>query len=44
MVYQAIWAPMTDFDEVLISRKMLRDHSPYIMLDALNKVILIACQ
>ena len=38
MVYQAIWAPTADFDEVLISRKMLRDHSPYIMLDALNKV------
>jgi len=43
MVYQAIWAPTTDFDEVLISRKMLHDHSPYIMLDALNKVILMAC-
>jgi len=38
-VYQAIWAPTTDFNEVLISKKMLRDHSPYIVLDALNKVI-----
>jgi len=41
MVYQAIWAPTTDFHEVLVSRKMLRDHSPYIMLDAVNKVILM---
>jgi len=39
-VYQAIWAPTSDFSEVLISRKMLHDHSPYVVLDALNKVIL----
>ena len=42
-MYQAIWAPTSDFSEVLISRKMLHDHSPYVVLDALNKVILIAC-
>jgi len=38
MVYQAIWAPTSDFNEVIISRKMLHDHSPYVVLDALNKV------
>jgi len=43
MVYQAIWALTSDFNEVLISRKMFSDHSPYVVLDALNKVILIAC-
>jgi len=42
MVYQAIWAPASDFSKVLISRKMLHDHSPYVVLDALNKVTLVA--
>ena len=41
-MYQAIWAPTSDFSEVLISRKMLHDHSPYVVLDALNKVMLIS--
>ena len=42
-VYQAIWAPTSEFGEVLISRKMLHDHSPYVVLDALNKVVSITC-
>jgi len=42
MVYQAVWAPTNDFGEVLISKKMLHDHSPYVVLDALNKVTFIS--
>lgn len=37
-VYQAIWAENTDFDEVLISPRMFKDHMPDKVLTALNKV------
>ncbi|XP_059617635.1 diacylglycerol lipase-alpha isoform X3 [Phlebotomus argentipes] len=38
-VYQAIWAKNTDFDEVLISPVMFKDHMPDKVLAALNKVM-----
>ncbi|XP_055709573.1 diacylglycerol lipase-alpha isoform X1 [Phlebotomus papatasi] len=38
-VYQAIWAKNTDFDEVLISPVMFKDHMPDKVLAALNKVV-----
>lgn len=37
-VYQAIWAENTDFDEVLISPRMFKDHMPDKVLAALHKV------
>lgn len=37
-MYQAIWAENTDFDEVLISPRMFKDHMPDKVLTALNKV------
>lgn len=37
-MYQAIWADNTDFDEVLISPRMFKDHMPDKVLTALNKV------
>ena len=36
--YQGVWADNKDFDEVLISKRMLQDHMPDNVLDALEKV------
>ena len=35
--YQAVWADNKDFDEVLISKRMVQDHMPDNVLDALEK-------
>jgi len=35
--YQGVWADNKDFDEVLISKRMLQDHMPDNVLDALEK-------
>ena len=37
-VYQAIWADNKSFDEVLISKRMVQDHMPDKVLEALEKV------
>ncbi|TRY73120.1 hypothetical protein TCAL_09173 [Tigriopus californicus] len=37
-VYQAIWADNTSFDQVLISKRMVQDHMPDKVLEALDKV------
>eukprot|EP00095_Tigriopus_kingsejongensis_P005030 maker-scaffold139_size317827-snap-gene-2.31 protein:Tk05030 transcript:maker-scaffold139_size317827-snap-gene-2.31-mRNA-1 annotation:"inactivation no afterpotential e" len=37
-VYQAIWADNTSFDQVLISKRMVEDHMPDKVLEALSKV------
>ena len=37
-VYQAIWADNRSFDEVLISKRMVQDHMPDKVLEALDKV------
>ena len=48
--YQAVWADNKDFDSVLISKRMLQDHMPDTVLDALEKVsihninILLRCR
>jgi len=36
-VYQAVWADNRDFDKVLISKRMIQDHMPDNVLDALEK-------
>jgi len=36
-VYQAVWADNRDFDQVLISKRMVQDHMPDNVLDALEK-------
>ena len=41
--YQGVWADNKDFDEVLISKRMLQDHMPDNVLDALEKVRTIVC-
>jgi 23S rRNA A1618 N6-methylase RlmF len=38
-IYQAIWANNKDFDEVLISPRMIADHMPDNVLAALKKVL-----
>ena len=37
-VFQAIWADNKSFDEVLISKRMVQDHMPDKVLEALEKV------
>lgn len=37
-VFQAIWADNRQFDEVLISKRMIQDHMPDKVLEALGKV------
>ena len=39
--YQGVWADNKDFDSVLISKRMLQDHMPDNVLDALEKVSMI---
>ena len=39
--YQGVWADNKDFDSVLISGRMLQDHMPDNVLDALEKVSII---
>ena len=38
-MYQADWADNKDFDQVLISKRMIQDHMPDNVLDALEKVL-----
>eukprot|EP00094_Tigriopus_californicus_P009515 TCALIF_09173-PA protein Name:"Similar to Dagla Sn1-specific diacylglycerol lipase alpha (Mus musculus)" AED:0.83 eAED:0.83 QI:0/0/0/0.33/0.5/0.66/3/0/141 len=38
-VYQAIWADNTSFDQVLISKRMVQDHMPDKVLEALDKLL-----
>lgn len=38
-VFQAIWAESCDFNEILVSPTMISDHSPYVVYDALQKVL-----
>jgi len=42
--YEAIWADMKDFDEVLISPTMVQDHWPDKVLEALEKVAVSRCR
>jgi hypothetical protein len=43
--FRAIWSDNKGFDEVLISKRMVQDHMPDNVLDALDKVrkIIIQC-
>ena len=38
VAYQGVWADNKDFDSVLISKRMLQDHMPDNVLDALCQV------
>jgi hypothetical protein len=38
LIYKAIWADNKSFDEVLISKRMVQDHMPDNVLDALEQV------
>lgn len=38
-IYKAIWADNRSFDEVLISKRMVQDHMPDNVLDALDKLV-----
>ncbi|XP_013421661.1 sn1-specific diacylglycerol lipase alpha [Lingula anatina] len=38
-VYQAIWADNNDFHEILVSPRMMTDHMPERVMEALNKVL-----
>ena len=40
-IYKAIWADNKSFDEVLISKRMVQDHMPDNVLDALTQVSFI---
>ncbi|XP_070577042.1 diacylglycerol lipase-alpha-like [Ptychodera flava] len=44
VVYHALWAENTAFDEVLVSPVMVNDHLPYNVMDALEKCLLHAEQ
>ena len=37
-VFQAVWARNEDFKDILVSRKMISDHCPFLIMDALEKV------
>ncbi len=39
--FRAIWAENQNFDEVLISKRMVQDHMPDNVLDALDKVLFL---
>ena len=43
-IYKAIWADNKSFDEVLISKRMVQDHMPDNVLDALTQVSFINCE
>lgn len=38
-VYQAYWTNVSTFDKILLSRKMLSDHLPNVVLAALNQLL-----